>query len=508
MLVRRVTLLVLSFCALSLYAVWAEETEAVSPVLSSQAVQALREAKTVRLVVNVSNPDYLSAAQAAKLCKRLLGYAGLQVVEAENAEADVEIVVEARLRALSATYSPFGVGGDSHWSGAEVDGSVRVLRHGAVQGAAMLYERTPCPGSIRSGAYGSPSDAPFERTFELAFVETLYVAAVKLWGPGPLMDFFRHTGTDVTELVKHGLWELGDAAVDPLIATLKDVDTCPFERRLAANMLGGLGEARALEPLIAAVEEGDKDLRQVAAKALGQLGDVRALEPLIAALEDEDHGVQRAAAQALGELGDARAMDPLTSALRDSSGVGWVWPTEALGKLGDARAVERVMVALKDKDWRVREAVAEALGKLGDAQAVEPLVAALKDKDGSVQKAVVEALGELGDVQAVEPLIGALKERTWWVRKAAAEALGKLGDPRAVKPLIAALKDRDVRGAAAKGLGKLGDARAVEPLINALKDGWRVRYSAARALKAITQRDLGTYQQRWKDWWEKSREAQ
>src|SRR5450759_2332909 len=61
----------------------------------------------------------------------------------------------------------------------------------------------------------------------------------------------------------------------------------------------------------------DPAVRRAAAEALGQIGDARAVEPLIAALKDESWGVRRAAAEALGQIGDARAAEPLIAALKD-----------------------------------------------------------------------------------------------------------------------------------------------------------------------------------------------
>jgi HEAT repeat protein len=157
-------------------------------------------------------------------------------------------------------------------------------------------------------------------------------------------------------------------------------------------------------------------VRQAAAVALGAIGDARAVEPLIAALKDEDSGVRLWAAKALDaigwkpETGEAEALYLIAQRKWD----GCV-------KIG-APAVEPLIAALKGEDWRVREAAAEALGKVGDARAVEPLIAALKDGDSDVRKAAAEALAKIG-APAVEPLIAALKGEDWRVREAAAEAL-------------------------------------------------------------------------------------
>ena len=58
-----------------------------------------------------------------------------------------------------------------------------------------------------------------------------------------------------------------------------------------------------------------------AANALGRIGDIRAVEPLIEALKDEDKEVRMEAADALGLIGDTRAIDPLQQLLEDESGV-------------------------------------------------------------------------------------------------------------------------------------------------------------------------------------------
>jgi HEAT repeat protein len=267
--------------------------------------------------------------------------------------------------------------------------------------------------------------------------------------------------------------------------------------------LGQIGDARAVEPLSAALKDGDNGVRKNAAWALGNLADARAVEPLSVALKDTEHNVRAAAAYALGQIGDARAVEPLSAALKDGDNGVRCDAAWALGKLADARAVEPLSAALKDTDPDVRRAAARVLGKLGGARAVEPLSVALKDSDSYVRSLAAQALGELADARAVEPLGAALKDTTDFAGAAAAEALGKLKDSRAVEPLIASLNDRGrVCDAAAKALIKIGDPRALvlldrssadvakEPLAAALKEALQHPRSlpargVAEAFKAI-----------------------
>ena len=54
-----------------------------------------------------------------------------------------------------------------------------------------------------------------------------------------------------------------------------------------------------MEPLIAALVDGDGDVRQAAAGALGKIGDPQAVEPLIATLDARSKSMRQDAAQAL-----------------------------------------------------------------------------------------------------------------------------------------------------------------------------------------------------------------
>ena len=71
-----------------------------------------------------------------------------------------------------------------------------------------------------------------------------------------------------------------------------------------------IGDPRAFEPLIVALAPELKDpalsRRLAAVTALGKTGDARAVDPLVSALEDENLAVRTAAADALGKIGGPR----------------------------------------------------------------------------------------------------------------------------------------------------------------------------------------------------------
>lgn len=108
-------------------------------------------------------------------------------------------------------------------------------------------------------------------------------------------------------------------AFEELMKTLMDETASSSSRRNAISALGRLGDERAVELLVSALQDEDKYLRREAAKALGELGFPNAVEPLIESLEDPEDYVQRNSITALGMLGDQRAIEPLRKLLEARS---------------------------------------------------------------------------------------------------------------------------------------------------------------------------------------------
>lgn len=96
-----------------------------------------------------------------------------------------------------------------------------------------------------------------------------------------------------------------------LLAELRDVSK--EKRRTAVMKLGMMGGERAVRALMMAVQNDNEDLivRGRAALMLGKLGDTRAVDSLIRALDAPGHQTPLYAAEALGKLGDPRAIRPL-----------------------------------------------------------------------------------------------------------------------------------------------------------------------------------------------------
>jgi HEAT repeat protein len=99
---------------------------------------------------------------------------------------------------------------------------------------------------------------------------------------------------------------------------------------------------------------------------LGQLREKRAVDRIIAFLDDPDYGTQLDAVRSLGEIGDGRAVEPLLAVINrpNFSGVA----AEALAKIGDRRAVGPLIGFLenanREDQIKLRNWVVTSLEKL------------------------------------------------------------------------------------------------------------------------------------------------
>jgi hypothetical protein len=143
--------------------------------------------------------------------------------------------------------------------------------------------------------------------------------------------------------------------------------------------------------------------------------DKRAVEPLIHALRDEHEDIRATAAEALGKLGDTRAFDSLLLALqKDWNEDVRKNAAYALGELGDTRAVETLIAHAFKIDWReysVCDSATLALGKFDDAQTSDLLSRALQDHKGliHVSKFVGEILNRSYNTRVAEVLKEAIR---------------------------------------------------------------------------------------------------
>jgi len=182
-----------------------------------------------------------------------------------------------------------------------------------------------------------------------------------------LMDLLKSKDVQERRSTAQSLGAMGfDVATPALVAALDDDDA--KVRLYAAEALGKIGDKRAVDPLLAKLPAEEAGVKRFVLGALGKLKDPRALAPMVAELQTANDGdVRASAAYGLGELGDAGAVEPLVAALGDD--YKWVRyeACGALGRLKATPARDALAAAAKgDADEQVRAAAAKALAKLDE----------------------------------------------------------------------------------------------------------------------------------------------
>jgi HEAT repeat protein len=129
-----------------------------------------------------------------------------------------------------------------------------------------------------------------------------------------------HTGSDslsAEEIVRRGLWDFEEAnAVETFSERIEAKDPL---RGLYAELLGEIGDPKAVPALVHAIRDENASVRTTAAEALGKIRTDESLDALIVALADENRKVRKAAHHALVSFGES-ARAALTAASRMQSG--------------------------------------------------------------------------------------------------------------------------------------------------------------------------------------------
>ncbi|MCP2261333.1 HEAT repeat-containing protein [Streptoalloteichus tenebrarius] len=291
--------------------------------------------------------------------------------------------------------------------------------------------------------------------------------------------------------------------------------------RLLSPNIGKLRRAGDLPALVAALgHPHERHVRREAAFALGELADPRALEPLVAALEDPALDVRVAAVKALGEIPNPRAVEALPALLDSVVAERQRWVAEMSSErhqkeMRDGRRVsydpERDAADVDLQIANLCQGVVELAAKAGGPLAPHVVMRVFIDRDDldprcieilhslKAVRQLVEAAQYWGDVDAVARLGEfAEDERAWRVlvesfrrgapaarRLGAVTALRQARHPQKANLLVVALHRELTRrvsgdwlGYDSRGhelsvdvvlglvevLGELGERVGVEPL--------------------------------------------
>lgn len=195
-----------------------------------------------------------------------------------------------------------------------------------------------------------------------------------------------------TNSILEKLVAYGDVAVEQLIVALNDPST--HVRTTAARALGEIRDPRSVRPLVAALRDVDPDVRRRAVQALSEIGEPSVIEVVIrTAFQQEriSYG-ENALASSIAKFG-AAAVEPLIAALGDRDKNVRCGAARALGELRDPRTIEPLIIALRDVDSVVRYHVSQVLQDFQDPRVVAAFLDVLLQEDDALAlKVIIDAL--------------------------------------------------------------------------------------------------------------------
>jgi len=188
-----------------------------------------------------------------------------------------------------------------------------------------------------------------------------------------------------------GAEELEKLGMEGLIHSLHD-STDPMVRQYAAYLLGKAHNPRAIQPLIEALGDFDKSVREQAMLALVAIGKT-AVEPLSAAMKEPKWETRYRAVEALGKIADDKAVKPLIQALKDNRDHVRYMAAKGLREFGDSDAIDPMIILLKDENRYVRMMTVWSLGTIGGKKVHDALKQALAaEDDEKVKEAISQAM--------------------------------------------------------------------------------------------------------------------
>jgi HEAT repeat protein len=151
---------------------------------------------------------------------------------------------------------------------------------------------------------------------------------------------------------------------------------------------------QSLEILLNAFNDPDYYVRLNTIEGLVKIGKP-AVKPLIEILKNEDPAMRMSAAEILGKIGDVRALRPLVALLEDEDATVRIYVINALGELRSESALKPLLKFVSDEDPEARKSLAEALGKIDNNMALKPLIKLLEDPNIRVRESAARALWEI-----------------------------------------------------------------------------------------------------------------
>lgn len=274
----------------------------------------------------------------------------------------------------------------------------------------------------------------------------------------------------------------GDALLDALRAGRTEVFSDEEE-----SFAGYKDDPSAMQAILKALHDPRANTRRLAAEMLGRMGNILAAPDLIERLSDEDASVRIAATRALADLHAKPAFREIVIGLSDPDDSVRNATLASLPRLGVESSPELVRVLermLTEENLRTGAHAAAMLACLGEIDSArEPLARLLKSDEVSERLAALNAIGHLAESRPhdfplpLDFVLDALADRSPLVRREAVRVAALLMAAVGPNPLLICLGDEDaeVRKKASEALRQVWD---------------EVRSEVLQVLKGTDQRSL------------------
>jgi len=262
-------------------------------------------------------------------------------------------------------------------------------------------------------------------------------------------------------------------------ALTAELGKLPADRQMMLlRALSKRGDQTALPAFLASAKSGEKDVRLTAIGLLPEMGNAGAVQPLIALTGDPDADIVRAAQGSLATLPGKKTDDAIVAML-DGADTGR--RIIAIGLVASRRmkpVIPKLLKAAADPNQEVRLAALKTLEQLGGSAEIAPLLDCLmsaKDrKDMSAAESALSAVAARDEnpgrcaQQVIERMAKAAPEQ----KIALLHVLTAVGGPSALQAVRGAIDDPNagVHATAIRALGKWQTADAAPVLLDLAKN--------------------------------------
>ncbi len=182
---------------------------------------------------------------------------------------------------------------------------------------------------------------------------------------------------------------------------------------------------------------GKESMRNIATCGLCQLKARKAVKPLSAILTDDSQPIElrRLIANHIGKIGDARAVPALEAAAKSNDSYLPVSATCSLARLNAKGAVDRMIALLKNPNWNIRAKITYEIGEIGLQDQIPVVINALRnDTEDTVCIECVRVLFKFGGTEAKAAIREAVKHESYRVSRIARSALREMASRPATRP--------------------------------------------------------------------------